>query len=136
MDYKITDAGIIVSEDDFDLDETLDCGQAFRWRKIASDYECTYQGRFFNDDLVVSQLKKGEFLFHDISENDFLDKWKDYFDFDTNYSKLKKSFSEDETLSQACSFAGGIRLLRQDSWECLISFIISSISFIFVIPPS
>lgn len=125
MDYKITDAGIIVSEDDLDLDETLDCGQAFRWRKIASDYECTYQGRFLNDDLVVSQVKKGEFLFHDISEADFLSKWKDYFDFDTDYSELKKSFSEDETLSQACSFAGGIRLLRQDSWECLISFIIS-----------
>ena len=39
--------------------------------------------------------------------------------------QLKKQFSEDETLAKACKFAGGIRLLRQNSWECLISFIIS-----------
>ncbi len=125
MDYKITNDGIIVSESDLDLDETLDCGQAFRWKKIVSDYECTYQGRFINDDLTVSQVKKGEFLFHGISERNFLEKWKAYFDLDTDYSELKRCFSEDETLSKACGFAGGIRLLRQDSWECLISFIIS-----------
>lgn len=125
MDYKLTNAGIIVSEPDLDLDETLDCGQAFRWKKIPSDHQCTYQGRYLDNDLTVSQLKKGEFLFHDVDEKEFLDLWKDYFDFDTNYTELKKAFSEDETLSKACGFAGGIRLLRQDSWECLISFIIS-----------
>ena len=43
MDYKVTDKGIIVSEADLDLDETLDCGQAFRWKRIPSDYDCTYQ---------------------------------------------------------------------------------------------
>lgn len=125
MDYKVTDAGVIVSEPDLDLDETLDCGQAFRWKKISSDFQCTYQGKFLDYDLIVSQIKNGEFLFHGVDEEDFLIRWKDYFDFDTDYSELKKSFSEDETLSKACRFAGGIRLLRQNSWECLISFIIS-----------
>ncbi len=125
MDYSIKGNDIIVSEPDLDLDETLDCGQAFRWKKIPSDYSCTYTGSFVNDCLTVSELKKGEFIFHNVSENDFLSKWLDYFDFNTNYSELKKSFSEDETLAKACKFAGGIRLLRQDSWECLISFIIS-----------
>lgn len=125
MDYFVKNSDIIVSEPDLDLDETLDCGQAFRWKKIDSDYDCTYEGCFFNDRLTVSQTKKGEFIFHNTSEEDFLGKWKNYFDFDTNYSELKKNFSEDETLSKACEFAGGIRLLRQDSWECLISFIIS-----------
>ena len=125
MDYSVNKDGIIVSETDFDLDETLDCGQAFRWKKISSDHEVTYEGSFVNDHLKISQLKKGEFLFHDIDENTFISKWISYFDFETDYSELKRMFSEDETLAKACKFAGGIRLLRQDSWECLISFIIS-----------
>lgn len=125
MDYFVKNNDIIVSEKDLDLDETLDCGQAFRWTKIPSDYECTYKGAFLNSKLTVSQTKKGEFIFHDTNEEDFIRKWIDYFDFNTDYSELKRCFSEDKTLAAACSFAGGIRLLRQDSWECLISFIIS-----------
>lgn len=125
MDYKVKDNDIIVSEKDLDLDETLDCGQAFRWKKIPSDYICTYTGAFFNDRLTVSQIDKGMFIFHNTDERFFLEKWVSYFDFDTDYSELKRCFSEDETLSKACNYAGGIRLLRQDSWESLISFIIS-----------
>ena len=125
MDYTVKNNDIIVHEPDLDLDETLDCGQAFRWKKIERGYECTYTGSFVNDRLTVSQTKKGEFIFHDTTESDFLSKWLDYFDFNTDYSELKRCFSEDETLAKACGFAGGIRLLRQDSWECLISFIIS-----------
>ena len=125
MDYCVKNNDILVSEPDLDLDETLDCGQAFRWKKIPSDYEVTYTGSFLNDRLTVSQLKKGEFLFHDITEEEFIGKWLEYFDFSTDYSELKRQFSEDETLSKACGFAGGIRLLRQNSWECLVSFIIS-----------
>lgn len=125
MDYCVKNNDIIVSESDLDLDETLDCGQAFRWKKIQSDYESTYEGHFLNDFLRVSQEKSGQFIFHDTSEEDFLGKWCEYFDFETDYTELKRQFSEDETLAKACSFASGIRLLRQDSWECLISFIIS-----------
>lgn len=125
MDYYVNSNDIIVSEPDLDLDETLDCGQCFRWKRIASDYPCTYEGKFLNDSLTVSQTKKGRFIFHNTTERDFLEKWYDYFDFTTDYTELKRLFSEDETLEKACRFAGGIRLLRQDSWECLISFIIS-----------
>lgn len=125
MDYSVKGIDIIVSESDLDLDETLDCGQAFRWRKTASDHQCTYTGSFLNSALTVSQTARGEFIFHNTSEEDFLGKWVKYFDFETDYSELKRQFSEDETLSAACSFAGGIRLLRQDSWEALVSFIIS-----------
>lgn len=125
MDYNVKNNDIIVSEPDFDLDETLDCGQAFRWKKISSDFESTYSGAFLNNQLTVSQIGKGEFIFHNISESDFQSIWIDYFDFETDYSEIKRQFSQDETLAKACSFAGGIRLLRQDSWECLISFIIS-----------
>ena len=125
MDYTVRNNDIIVSEKDLDLAETLDCGQAFRWKKIPSDYQQTFTGRFLNDSLTVSQVSEGQFIFHDTTEEDFIGKWRGYFDFDTDYSELKRQFSEDETLSKACGFCGGIRLLRQDSWECLISFIIS-----------
>lgn len=125
MDYSVKGCDIYVFEPDLDLDETLDCGQAFRWKKIDSDYDCTYEGSFVNDFLRVSQTGKGQFIFHNTTENDFISKWIDYFDFGTDYTSLKKIFSEDETLSKACGYAGGIRLLRQNSWECLISFIIS-----------
>ncbi|MDD7516047.1 DNA-3-methyladenine glycosylase family protein [Ruminococcus flavefaciens] len=125
MDYRVQGNDIIVYEPDLDLDETLDCGQAFRWKKIPSDFMCTYEGAFLNDRLTVSQTDKGSFIFHNTDENDFISKWINYFDFETDYSELKRIFSEDETLSKACSFAGGIRLLKQNSWECLISFIIS-----------
>ncbi len=125
MDYSIKNNDIILKEPDLDIDETLDCGQAFRWKKIESDYQSTYIGKFFNDELRISQTSKGCFILHDTSESDFLEKWVDYFDLNTDYSELKNQFSEDETLSKACEYAGGIRLLRQNAWECLISFIIS-----------
>lgn len=125
MDFTVKGSDILLHEPDLDLDETLDCGQAFRWRRTESDYACTYTGSFLNSRLTVSQVKKGEFIFHNTTEEDFLAIWRDYFDLDTDYTELKRRFSEDETLSKACTFAGGIRLLKQNSWECLISFIIS-----------
>ena len=87
MDYCIKNSDIIVSEPDLDLDETLDCGQAFRWKKVASDYECTYEGHFLNSFLRISQSQKGEFIFHNTTEDEFLGKWRGYFDFDTNYGE-------------------------------------------------
>ncbi|MDE6520540.1 MAG: DNA-3-methyladenine glycosylase 2 family protein [Ruminococcus sp.] len=125
MDYIVKNNNIIVYECDFGLDDTLDCGQAFRWKKIQSDYRCTYTGSFLDNGLTISEVVDGEFIFHDTTESDFLEKWVNYFDFETDYSELKKEFSQDKTLAEACKFAGGIRLLRQDSWECLISFILS-----------
>lgn len=125
MDYTVKGRDITVSEKDLRLSETLDCGQAFRWKEIPSDYKSTYEGRFLNDFLKVSEKGDGTFIFHNTTEEDFLNKWVSYFDFETDYTELKRQFSEDETLAKACEFAKGIRLLRQDSWECLISFIIS-----------
>ena len=110
MDYRVQGNDIIVFEPDLNLDETLDCGQAFRWKKIPSDYISTYEGAFLNDKLKVSQTDKGSFIFHDTDENDFISKWINYFDFETDYSELKRCFSEDETLSKACK---GCKLCRR-----------------------
>ena len=123
MQYDIDGNDILLRQSDFALDDTLDCGQAFRWEKIS---ENAYRGAFLNRQLTVS-CENGSDLFrlHDTTEEDFLGVWADYFDLGTDYGEIKRRFSEDETLSKACAFAGGIRLLRQDSWEALSSFIIS-----------
>ncbi len=123
MDYKKDGQDIILKQSDLALDDTLDCGQAFRWEKIA---ENAYQGAFLNKRLVIS-CENGSDIFRlsDTTEEDFLVIWKDYFDLDTDYGEIKCRLSEDETLSKACAYAGGIRILKQDSWEALSSFIIS-----------
>ncbi|MGN0643096.1 MAG: DNA-3-methyladenine glycosylase family protein [Huintestinicola sp.] len=128
MDYSVKNNNVILCAKDLDLDDTLDCGQAFRWeaQEDNENYR-TYKGFFKNHPLTISQVKKdGDvFILHNTTEADFLTIWKNYLDLDTDYGELKKRFSEDETLLAACSYAKGIRLLRQDAEECLISFIIS-----------
>ncbi len=120
MEYKIYGSDIHLKQNDFNLDETLDCGQAFRWGKLPGGY----QGFFLNKPLTIT-AENDYFILHDTKESDFLSVWVNYFDLNTDYKELKKLFSQDETLSKACKFAGGIRLLRQDKWEALCSFIIS-----------
>lgn len=124
MEYIKNNNDIRLYQTDFDLDETLDCGQAFRWERIPSEYKCSYKGFFLDRPLKISY--NGEcFIFHDISEEEFLSVWADYFDLSTDYGKIKKRLSADPILKKACEFAGGIRLLKQNEWECLCSFIIS-----------
>lgn len=122
MKYTVSDKGIKAVIPDFDLDETLDCGQAFRWEKVNGN---TYKGAYLDIPLTISQISENEFLFADTSEQDFLGIWCRYFDLDTDYGEIKSRISSDETMKKACDYAGGIRLLRQDSWEALCSFIIS-----------
>ena len=123
MDYKVDGKDILLKQPDLDLDETLDCGQAFRWEKTAAD---TYSGAFLNKKLTISCENGSDvFRLHDTTADDMENVWADYFDLHTDYGELKRRFSEDETLSKACAYAGGIRILRQDRWEALSSFIIS-----------
>ena len=124
MDYYCKNGSDILKQPDFDLDETLDCGQAFRWVRTAGG---EYRGAFVNEPLTIRCLDRndGVFELENTSEEKFLTVWYNYFDLSTDYGELKRRYSEDETLSRACGFAGGIRLLRQDAWEALSSFIIS-----------
>lgn len=60
-----------------------------------------------------------------MSKAEFEEVWYDYFDLGRNYTKLKEQFSSDPILAKAITYAPGIRVLKQDSWEALCSFIIS-----------
>ena len=123
MDYTVKGKDIILKQPDFDLAQTLDCGQAFRWTALPDG---SFEGYYLDSFLHISpESEAGVFRLHNTTERDLLDKWYNYLDLSTDYGELKRRFSEDETLAKACEYAGGIRLLRQDSWEALSSFIIS-----------
>lgn len=125
MRYTKDGHDILLYQEDFSLDDTLDCGQAFRWQKDSGKDKVTYSGAYLNTKLVIAEEEKGVFRLYDTDEETFLGVWKDYFDLDTDYGEIKRRISCDETMKKACEYAGGIRLLRQDSWEALCSFIIS-----------
>lgn len=108
---------------DFDLDQTFNCGQCFRWNKIT---ENLFVGVAFEKVVRISVDKEKIVLNGPSIATDFNSLWCDYFDLNTNYDKIKKSLSQiDSTLKIACKYAPGIRILKQDFWEALCSFIIS-----------
>ncbi len=124
MKYKVNKNDVEIICADFNLDETLDCGQAFRWQKLETCHEITYEGYFIDTYLKISQ-DKDKIIFHDTTSDDFENIWIEYFDLNNDYGKIKNQLSAEATLQKACEFAGGIRLLKQDFWEALCSFIIS-----------
>ena len=133
MPFTLTslDCGLLVEGvTDLDLAQTLDCGQCFTFSPLPvsdclPDLTQTWHGWAENHPLTISSRKDGALLFHDTDEQLFSSFWKNYFDLDTDYSAIKSTLSQDETLQKAISYAPGIRILRQDSWEALCCFIIS-----------
>lgn len=105
---------------DFSLADTLDCGQCFRFSPNADG---SFSGLAGNHFVTIAQ-REGQLLFYDTIPED-LPFWQNYLDLNEDYAAYRKAFSQDDILRQACAYAGGIRLVRQDPWEALCSFIIS-----------
>lgn len=104
----------------FSLELSLDCGQAFRWRKTSDGF---MNGVIGNREYCLCE-KNGELLFN-CSMDEFDNVLRPYFDFDRDYKILTDCFSKDKNLSAAVKEFPGIRILKQDEWETLCSFIIS-----------
>ncbi len=105
--------------DSFDARRTLFCGQAFRWRECDGGFCGIASGRYARLEICG-----GGFKLCGINESD-IPFWRNYFDLDTDYTALIERFSADEHLKTACRENHGIRILRQEPFETLISFIIS-----------
>lgn len=112
---------IISGAECFDLALSLDCGQAFRWRKNEGG---VWHGVVGRTALDVEQ-KDGDVIFYNTSDAEFENIWKKYFDFSRDYKKITESFSSDEHLAKATEEFYGIRVLNQEPWETVCSFIIS-----------
>lgn len=107
---------------EFDLPHTLDCGQAFRW---VCDDNNKWSGVAFDKFLELEKLSDGTIVLYNTTIEDFKNIWSDYFDLDRDYSDIVKQLSQNETLKKACEYSYGIRILNQDPFETLCSFIIS-----------
>ena len=108
---------------DFNIKDVLECGQCFHFTKLGdNDYELIAKGKY----LHIEQTSDETLRLYDTDINCFNEVWNSYFDFDTDYSDIKKSIiSADERLEEAVEKNKGIRILNQDFFETLISFIIS-----------
>lgn len=106
----------------FNIKQILECGQCFRFEKVKElDYIIVANQRVIeviqNDDNVIILNS---------SKEDFNNIWKEYFDLETDYDKVKEGLSDDAILSKSVQYGYGIRILNQDKFELLISFIISA----------
>ncbi len=114
---------IIEGLKDFELKHTFECGQCFRWNP---ESDGSYTGVAYNRILNVSK-DRDTVIFDNTNMDDFNNIWAKYFDLDNDYSRIKRDISdEDEIMKKAVDFGHGIRILRQEPWETLISFIISA----------
>ena len=114
--------------DDFDLKKIVDSGQCFRPKEIEPD---TF--RFITGENILHIKNCGNGIFNvDCDEKIWRDVWKNYFDIDTNYANIRRDVENfangkpyEKILLNATNFGNGIRILRQEPFEMLISFIIS-----------
>lgn len=125
MDYNIIEKDkkiIIENMKDFEPEHIFECGQAFRWYKQEDkSYIAIHKGK------VINVKKDGEdIIFYNTNIKDFQNIWHDYFDLGRDYSKIKKELSKDPILKEAIKFGEGIRILNQEPFETIISFIISA----------
>ena len=118
MKYEITNEGIkIYDKTQFNIAHILECGQVFCFEKIGDKYISYPQNHYAeieeNKDFYLIKTKNTGFFV-------------DYFDLKVNYSQIKDKLRLFEIMKKPIEFGGGIRILNQDVFEVLISFIISA----------
>lgn len=123
MDYIYKDGTMIVKNvTSLDLGETLDCGQSFRWR---DNGDGSFTGVAY-EKLVTVTIQNGDLHIENTTEQDFEKIWRNYFDLDLDYDSIRSSIGKiHPVLKEASAYAPGIRILRQEPWEALCTFIIS-----------
>lgn len=106
---------------DLNLSETLCCGQCFRWKAEENGvFSGVVRGRAFK-----ARMENDRLIIEGAAESD-RGKWIDYFDLGLDYGAVRRKLSEiHPTLAEAARYAPGIRILNQEPFEALISFIIS-----------
>jgi len=126
VDYKSIKqrgADLILTEiKNFIPSQVLDCGQCFRWRSNGDSSK--YTGIAHGRQLEIS-LENEALVLKNVSLCEFKQLWEDYFDLGRNYEELRQHYAADDTLGKATAFSPGLRIMRQDTWETLVTFILS-----------
>lgn len=108
---------------DFHLDHIFDCGQCFRWSR---EDDGSWTGVAFERAVNMS-LEDGILTIEGADEKELNDIWQKYLDLERDYGSIKNSLSQkDDVIGVAIGEGDGIRILKQDLWETVISFIISA----------
>lgn len=125
MEYNIIveDNRIVLKEmRNFDPKHIFECGQAFRW-KVEDDnsYTTIAYGKVLN-----VKRENNDIIMNNTNLDDFYNIWYNYFDLGRDYDEIKEELSKDPILKEAIRFGEGIRILNQEPFETIISFIISA----------
>jgi len=120
--YEKDNLVILEDVENFDAKAIFTCGQAFRWYEEKNgSFTTVHLGRVLNvlneDDKVI---------FKGTNLEEFSEIWIDYFDLNTDYQSIRKSLANNKILANAMEYGKGIRILNQNHFEMLISFIISA----------
>ena len=121
--YEKNNSVILEGITDFDPKHIFECGQCFRWHKQEDDsYTGVAKGK------ILNVKREGDIVYlNNTNLEEFNNIWFDYFDLGRDYTEIKNTLkSMDEYLDKASDFGWGIRILQQDGWEMLVSFIISA----------
>lgn len=114
---------ILENAKSFEPVHVFECGQCFRWNKEADG---SYTGVFGNNVINVKK-EKSNIVFFGVCEENIKTICTEYFDLNTDYEKIKDNLSSiDDYLKNSIQYGQGIRILKQDLWETVISFIISA----------
>lgn len=100
---------------------TLDCGEAFRWEE---QEDGSWSGAAYGKYLNIKE-ENGNFILKDTSLEDFENVWRNYFDLDRDYAAICAKLKEDDLVRETIDEYYGIRILNQEPWEALVSFVIS-----------
>ena len=114
---------ILKNVDSFELKDIFECGQCFRWNK---QEDGSYEGVFGKN--VANVKKEGkDVIIKGIFKENIQKTVEEYFDLKRDYNQIKQSLSKiDENMKTSIKYGSGIRILNQDLWETIISFIISA----------
>lgn len=126
MDYKTIKSynNYVIIQDvkNFKLKHIFECGQIFRFEEIA-------EGHFIIialGKLIELKEEGNNILIYNSSEEEVRNTWIKYLDLDRDYSEIKEELSKDSLLGESIEFGYGVRVLNQDPFEMLLSFIISA----------
>lgn len=115
---------VLENLDSFNLIHIFECGQCFRWNK---EDDGSFTGVVKNTVINVIKQENKVVFTGVCKDGNFQEFIKEYFDLKTDYSVYKEKLSKvDQYLKESIEFGNGIRILNQDLWECIISFIISA----------
>ena len=129
MDYKkvssIKDGVLLTGVKNFYPSHIFECGQCFRWNRLTEEDDSRFIG-VVKGKVLELYIDNEDVFIMNINEDEFNEIFKDYFDLERDYDIIKNELSIDPILRKAVEFGYGIRILNQDPFETLLSFIISA----------